>query len=445
MLNMKNSRDGLRVENLEEISFTREREILVSTISNTFRSLEPSEILKKHVERILNSHKKYRKIFVIGFGKACLSMYSGVRDITSSIAEYSGILIPEGEHYNNQFPELEVFYGTHPLTSELSEKSTRGLLENLRGHNSEDLIIVLISGGGSALFELPLPDIAMEDLGRISECLMKNGADIRELNIIRQSMSQVKGGKLASLLSPSHVEGLVVSDVPGDDLQLIASGPLTPPTYNNKDFEHVVKKYSSSCPDIQKLRFSSEDSLESLNFSDIHTEVVLKNRDFVQSIENHLSNLGETAFSILDPITGDVGDVSRLLCEKARDLFSERQRPVWIVAGGETTVKVKGEGRGGRNCELSLRVAMEMNSSEEFMFSSVGTDGIDGVSPAMGGITDSWFVENTTGNEIIHSLENSDSYTLLKRKNSAIITGYTGTNVSDIFILYYNGFQNKKE
>ena len=436
---MRNNSDKVRVENIDRINFTGERKILLSSISRVLEDLSPSLVMKKQVESVFQKRSDFRNLYVIGFGKATLSMYSGARELTSEDAAYSGIIIPEGENYDGSFPELEVLRGTHPITSAESEKSTRTLLQRIGGHGPDDLFIVLISGGGSALFELPLEGITIEDIGNTAKCLMDNGADIRELNIIRHSMSGVKGGKLAALLSPSRVVAYMISDVPGDDMQLIASGPLVKPAYSLSEFTGVVEKFKHKCPSLAKLENRPSRIPEDDKFLRVENRIVLKNRDFVENNSEFLLESGQEVIKILEPVTGTVEEVSSYLTTMAREKYALKKEPFWLVCGGETTAIVKGDGVGGRNCELSLRVALNMKDDEEFLFASMGTDGIDGVSPAMGGITDSWFLGNTAKEEIRSCLETSDSYSLLNCKNSAILTGYTGTNVSDIFVLYYGG------
>ncbi len=438
MLNMRTNGKVIKIENLEKINFTPVRKILTTVFPQAYDGLDPSRILESQLKDVYKVRGNYNDLYVIGFGKAALTMYEGVREYTAKDAHYSGIIIPDGETYKGNFPELELLRGTHPFPSAQTEASTRTLMERVRNHRAEDLFIVLISGGGSALFELPESGFTIDTIGETAKCLMANGANIRELNIIRHAMSSVKGGKLASRLYPSEVKSYIISDVPGDDLQLIASGPLTRPDYSEKDFQRIVKKYADSCPIVSNLSYSRPVTLDKENFTKIENRIVLKNNDFVETISRLLS-VNQDAHKLFGPVTGNVEEVARRLAKLAHEYYSRIRKPFWMVCGGETTANVKGKGVGGRNCELSLRVALEMKKDEDFLFASIGTDGIDGVSPAMGGITDTWFVQNTSRDDISKSLENSDSYTLLNCKNSAILTGYTGTNVSDIFVLYYGG------
>ena len=226
--------------------------------------------------------------------------------------------------------------------------------------------------------------------------------------------------------------------MPGDDPQLIASGPLTPISYGGKELQEVVSKYEQYCSILKrhKLMAIPPDSGPEV-FRNVHTEIILKNSDFVGQFASGLKKAGANVCTVTEPVTGDVEGVAESLASEARANFAKKEKPVWVIGGGETTVHVQGKGIGGRNCELSLRVLLQMKDDERFLFSSIGTDGIDGVSPAMGGITDTWFRDTVPIEEIMKSLDGSDSYSLLNRYNSAIHTGYTGTNVSDIFIMHY--------
>lgn len=440
MLNMNNNEHVILIENKEKLCFTPERKLLSQIIEFTFSSLDPASVMERELS--LHSDSKYGngKLYVVGFGKASLSMYEGVRRFTSKRAAYSALIIPEGENTRTEFPELELLRGNHPIPGEDTCRSSSRLLSAIEKHEHEDTYVVLISGGGSALFEIPRDNTTIGEIGQVAKCMMNSGADIRELNMVRQLMSKVKGGKLAETLYPSRVFSYVISDVPGDDLQLIASGPLTRPDYAEEDVRAILNKYSPECPLLNDL--SGKDLFhvpDSEVFENVHQKIILKNYDFVKEISSFLSSRKQKVVTIDYPIKGSVEEVADLLSVKAREIYGSRMEPVWLVGGGETTAVVRGKGTGGRNCELSLRLVLKMHRNEEFLFSSIGTDGIDGVSPAMGGVVDSWFRSRVPDSDIAGTLEDSDSYSLLSKHNSAIITGYTGTNVSDVFIMYYGG------
>lgn len=428
------------IRNLGEIGSTGERVTVAEVLSGAFHDLDPAGRSSSRIASVLEGAAANGKLYVIGFGKASLRMYDGVRKYTRDIAEYSGLIIPVGEQVEGEYPELEILRGDHPIPGEDTRKSSVKMLERIKGHGENDTIVVLVSGGGSALFEVPDDGFTIQQIGETAQCLMKAGADIHELNVVRHSMSAVKGGKLAGILWPSRVYSYVISDVPGDDLQIIASGPLVEPSYGSEKLGETITRFSGSCPMLDRLRNrDSGDALEKKWFSNVETTMILKNSDFVENIAMRLKNTGNEVLALNEPITGDVEDVASRLAAIAREKHEALGRPFWIVGGGETTAIVKGNGKGGRNCELSLRFALKMQKKERFTFASIGTDGIDGASPAMGGITDDSFRNAVSEGDIEASLSNSDSFTLLDRHHSAIMTGYTGTNVSDIFIIYYAG------
>lgn len=442
---MQTRTGNIKIKNGEKILFTRKRERITSLMLDSIKTLDPSKLTENALTGFIKENEKFSHIYVIGFGKASISMYDGIHEIVKNKSSYSGVIIPDNLPHNTAYSDLDVLKGTHPIVSDKSEKSTKLLLENIKNHGSEDLVIVLISGGGSALFEIPEERFTIPDMANISRCLMDKGADIQELNIVRNLMSKVKGGKLAGILAPSTVLGLIVSDVPGDDLQFIASGPLTRKSYGNNEVLGVLNKFRDVCQLPKDLDTTGSKQLPDTVFSNVRTELVLKNRDFVKHISEQLSSDWTTVHTIAEPITGDVHEAAVFLAEKARQLYSGTDKQLWIVGGGETTAQVKGNGIGGRNCELSIRLSLLMEKNEDFAFASFGSDGKDGGSPAMGGITDTWFRQNAPEEEVNLALSTSDSFSLLEKYNSAVITGYTGTNVSDIFILYYNGLKNEEE
>lgn len=440
MWNMNDEYERLKIEDLEKLSNTENRGKLLRIVEHAFSRLDPEYLLQDYARDILYKGAEYGNVFVIGFGKASLKMYRGIRKQTSGISRYSGIIIPSGEHIDGEYPELEILRGNHPIPANDTLTSSKKIMESLGDLHEGDLVLVLISGGGSALFEIPEENFTMETIAETAKCLMNSGADIQELNAVRQAMSSVKGGKLARKLFPAEVHGLIISDVPGDDPSVIASGPLTKPAHDTDYLGRVLEKYRQYCrlPEKDEI-LKSAVKIEPRFFSRITTKLILKNSDFVNLFTDLLNGMGETVVSLPDPVTGDVVETAEWFADRMRKQYRISDGPVWIVGGGETTAKVIGNGTGGRNCELSLRVALNMEKDEKFLFASLGTDGIDGVSPAMGGITDSTLMSRISRDEILESLANSDSYTLLNKYNSAIITGYTGTNVSDIFILYYGG------
>lgn len=431
--------DSQVVRNYSEIASSPMRKTLLSAVEYTFRNMDPAKVVEKFMQEHKETIIPNRKIYVLGFGKASLSMYRGLSNFAEPYIRKASIVIPEGMDTDYSSKELSLYRGTHPMVSEKSYAATKASLEGISEASPDDLLVTLISGGGSALFEYPEEWTSISEISDTADCLMSNGADISDLNTVRVLMSRVKGGKLLAFLRPERILNLLISDVPGDDPALIASGPLV---YRDKDTSMIAgieKKYSGNCHGLRNIagrsgQKVSEDEIKRR----VTTHVIQKNSDFVHTFMEYLSNSGFPTVSIGNGLGEDVSSFSEWLVDKVRSIYRNEGKPFWFVGGGETTSKIIGKGKGGRNCELALRV-MQRFSRENFLFSSIGTDGMDGNSGAMGGISDTGLKERVGEEELMEYLSRSDSYSLLAKYNSAIISGFTGTNVSDIFIGYYGG------
>jgi len=433
------------VKNYEDLKQTEERKIILDCLNHVFSSLSPANAVKKYADRISDDIDQSSRVFVIGFGKASMAMYSGIREKVRKKLCYAGIIVPEDQEISEDFDELEILRGNHPKTSDLSVESSRKLMDHLKGLKDDDLVIVLISGGGSALFEIPEENIHIDTISSISECLMKNGADIYELNRVRQLLSSVKGGKLAKLLKPSKVRSMIISDVTGDDVSIIASGPLVVPSHQ-EEAKDIIARYRDRCKDLsvtEKISGPETTGIDDMN--NVENSIVLRNYDYVKAAGNFLIDNGKDVLIWEIGVTGEVSTVAAKLSDVVRTTFALLNKPFWLVFGGETTVNVTGKGRGGRNQELVLRFMNSMDQNDLFTIASIGTDGIDGYSDAMGGISDNYLKNVIPDPEVLDALRNSDSNTLLSRYGSAILTGRTGTNVSDVMILYYGGKKDGDE
>ena len=427
------------IKNISSLAVTEPRKKILNAVGEAMAKLDPSGIVRQSLSFF--SEDVPEDVRIIGFGKASARMMAGALEVLREPV-YAGIIIPNGMEQPDLPGEVQVLRGSHPILDSSSIESTRKILSSMKDLNDSSVVIVLISGGGSALLELPVDGISLQDFASVSKCVMNSGGNIRELNGIRYMMSQVKGGKLARFLYPAGVTALIISDVPGDDISVIASGPLVPPDMPGDALRENLEKFSALCPDLARMKDKLDMNLpESYDgmFRKVQNRIILKNSDFVDSIANILREDGSVVRVLYEPVTGDVERVSAFFVETARSIYSHLQKPFYLVAGGETTVTVHGNGIGGRNCQLSVMVSALFSKDEEFAFASLGTDGIDGVSPAMGGITDNVFRNQATEEEVEASLDNNDTYTLLDKYSSAVISGFTGNNVSDIFICYYAG------
>ena len=423
------------IKNLKEIAINERRIYALNILQRTFYDLDPAMIILRSDKLANLIPGDTRKFYVAGIGKAAEKMYSGIGERFGDLIEKAMIIIPDDDTVSIKDDRLSVLRGTHPFPSEKSVDSGLKLLDFISKTEKGSTILFLISGGGSAIFEVPDKSYQLKDILEITKCLMNSGADINDLNTVRLSLSAVKGGKLLNFLKDRRIIALYISDVPFDNLAYIASGPLIPMDVHEKPSD-ILRKYSCQGNDNRYKDLKYEKPVFS---GDIKHLLILRNYDFVSDLASYLRNDGYDVLDIGSSIGGDVGYFAEQLVRLIRDYYAIRRRPFWFVGGGETTVNVHGNGYGGRSQQCSLMVMEKMRLDEDFLYISAGTDGIDGHSEAMGGIVDSDIKKKIDSQSLKSSIDGNDSYTLLSRHNSAIISGRTGNNVSDIFLGYYDG------
>ncbi len=417
----------MTILNNDQISTNDKRKYALDLIEEAIKKFSPENVMSKKFDMDIS---KYDKIYVIGFGKAAFKMYTGIREKIHNKIKYAGIIVPEDEVDSNKFSELEILKGSHPFISQISVDSSIKLMSNIEGLHENDLVIVLISGGGSALFEIPENNISVDNIMEISKEIMNNGGNIYDLNIIRSGISRVKNGKMAKYLYPARVVSYIISDVFFDDMSIIASGPLVK-RKDEVDVKKIIQRYIKR-DDLKIFALNNyrPNTLDEKYYSYIQNNIVLNNRTFVDYI---YKNMDGNSICLGSNINGDIENVSNDILEILRKTYEIKNSAFWFVCGGETTVMVKGKGIGGRNEELVLKLFKKSQKNEHFLYLSFGTDGIDGLSPAAGGIVDN----STKIDNIDEYLQNNDSYHALM-ENGIITTGRTGNNVSDIILGYYS-------
>jgi glycerate 2-kinase len=387
------------------------------------------------------------RIHVVGFGKASKRMAEAVYSVLGDRIAGGVVITPSDEGYVGN---IMIVRGDHPIPGENTLRSSQLLLDYLIDNvREEDLVIVLISGGGSALFEVPEEGVSLKDVAWISRELMKRGADIFELNAVRKRFSKVKGGKLLRFIRSRKVASLIISDVVGDRLDTIASGPTAPDETTFADVYKILVKYGlwselgkNMRGIIEKgLSSSLEDTPKPGNpiFNNVVNIIVASNRIVLEAMARRAREAGFNTLILTSMLEGEAREVGRVLASiiKSIDLHSlPIQKPAALLAGGETVVTVRGSGTGGRNQELCLSLAVSIRGMNNAVAICIGSDGIDGVSPAAGAIIDGsmYYEAVSKGLDPLAYLNNNDSYTILSKLSRAIITGYTGTNVNDIFI-----------
>ena len=391
-------------------------------------------------------------VYVIGFGKASVSMAKGaVRVLGDTIVKGAVIAPKEVATKIKAVENVAVLPGNHPVPGDDTLRSTEAVLEICEEARSRAApVIVLISGGGSALFEKPMSPATLDDIAWATRELMKAGADIVELNTVRKHLSAVKGGRLAQILHPSPVISLIVSDVVGDPVEFIASGPTAPDSTTYADAVEVLKRrglwdrapYGVKAVMEAGLRGEVPETPKpgSMIFGGVRNKIVASNYKSLRAMADEAGKRGYTPLILTNMMVGEAREVGRFLAGLASSSsrFSlPAQPPLAIILGGETTVTVRGDGIGGRNQELALSFAIHCSEEVTAVLASVGSDGIDGVSEAAGGIVSCSTRQEAAekGVDLVSALERNDSYTALRKLGRAIITGYTGTNVNDLVVL----------
>ncbi len=428
------------IRNGNEIRTGRRGMLMLEVLDAAMSENTASSAAARYASTIMPRMGRGRTL-VIGFGKASAGMYRGVSEVMKDSIDMASIIVPVGSRSDIQDGRIQVFLAPHPFPDKRTVDASHRLISMCSGLTQEDNVIVLVSGGGSSLFEIPAQGISIEDETDLTRCLMDAGADIFQLNRIRQAMSTVKGGKLARFLQPAKVFGLMISDVPGDRMEFIASGPLSPSSISIDDIRNIEDAFTGCKAMIESMliHLILEPPEENL-FRNVTNNLVLKNSDIVSSAVSKLRESGIEVINLGSGLTGEVQSFAENLHAVLAAIYSLRGYGFWFTAGGETTSRVVGNGRGGRNQELALRFGLlEKSKGTDFAFLSAGSDGIDGNSDCMGGIIDSETVNTIDAAEARNAIESSDSSTFLKRHGLAIYSGPTGNNVSDIILGYYGG------
>ncbi|MEM1680595.1 MAG: glycerate kinase [Sulfolobales archaeon] len=442
------------IKNFDELASSELRSDALRIIEAGLQAADPVRSIKNVVRlegsRLVVGGKVYdigSGVKVLGFGKASASMALAVEEVLGDLIIDGIVIVPKGLK-PPKLGRIKVMYGSHPIPDEDTINSTKELLR-LCSQSEGGTFIVLISGGGSALFELPVEPITLNDLRVLTTQLLKCGADIKEINTVRKHVSMVKGGRLAELLYPSNVVSLILSDVVGDPIEFIASGPTAPDPTTYDDAVKLLKRYEifDSIPAsvrevlMKGLRGELRETPKPGDkiFDKVLNYIVASNYISLKAMEEEARRLGYNTLILTSMVEGEAREVGKLLAGVMKNVkkYDEPVRkPAAILAGGETTVTVRGKGIGGRNQELALSVAISIAGLDNVVFASIGSDGVDGVSVAAGGIVDGETV--IRGRELglnpYDFLNNNDSYNYLSRLGSSILTGPTGTNVNDLLI-----------
>jgi hydroxypyruvate reductase len=396
--------------------------------------------------------KDYEHIYVIGGGKACAPMAKTVEEILGDRLE-DGIVVVKYDH-SLPLKKISIIEASHPIPDTNGLEGTSEILKLLSRTGEKDLVICLISGGGSALLVQPHKEVTLQDIQTTSNELLACGATIDEINAVRKHLSIIKGGHLAHASYPSTLITLILSDVVGDPLDIIASGPTVPDESTFDDACKVIEKYSleDRIPDnVCKLLKKGQNGEARENpkqgdkvFTNTQNVIIGSNKIALEAAKEKATDLGYNTIILSSMVQGESKEAAIFFSAIAKEVHrtgTPVSKPACIIAGGETTVTIKGNGKGGRNQEFALSAAMEIEGYDGIVILSAGTDGTDGPTDATGAIVDSNTCKNARERFRLkpeESLSRNDSYNFFNKTGEHIITGPTLTNVMDIMISLIN-------
>jgi len=383
----------------------------------------------------------YEQVLVVGGGNAAGTVTAALETKLASHID-GGVVVTDVPVGTNSVTVIE---GTHPLPSEENVEGTRELLEVEAKADEATLVLVVITGGGSALLCAPEPSISVGDYRELTEDLLRSGATIGEINAIRKHISTIKGGRLAEALHPATVAGVVFSDVVGDRLDTIASGPTVPDMSTYADCLAVRDRYDLTFPDsvgqILETGAAGErqetPDTETAVFANVTNHILANGRTALEATAMELENRGYTPVILSSQIEGEaseIGPVHADIGAECLEYGSPVEPPVALLSGGETTVTVSGDGRGGPNQEFALSLASQIGD-QDLLAGSIDTDGIDGNTDVAGALVDAETVPADNAGTARTALQEHTTYSYLKQQGCLIETGPTGTNVNDLRIL----------
>ena len=392
---------------------------------------------------------EFRRLVVVGAGKASAPMGAAVEDVFGNALPIEGAVTVR---YGHAAPtrRVRIREASHPVPDAAGVEATEAMADLLRDAGERDLVICVISGGGSALLTLPADGVSLEELQRTTDALLRCGATINQINIVRKHLDTVKGGGLARLAAPAQLITLVLSDVVGNPLDAIASGPTVPDTSTWADAAAVFDRYAlwDLVPRSVSLRLRAgvDGGLPDTPkpgdpvFERTQAVVVGSNLLACQAAARAAQEMGLRTMVLTTYVEGEAREVGHVLAGLLKEIDASGhplERPCCVIAGGETTVTVRGGGRGGRNQELALSAAFALRGVRDVMLASIGTDGSDGPTDAAGAFVDGTTLERAAalGLDASRHLAENDSYTFFDRLGDLIRTGPTFTNVNDLYLL----------
>ncbi len=414
------------------MSSDSDHQLLMSLFGAAVAAADPMRIVPPHLPA-----RPRGRTLVIGAGKASGQM---ARAVESSWKEpVEGLVVTR---YGHRVPteRIEIVEAAHPVPDQAGLDAAARMMRLVQGLTRDDLVLCLISGGGSSLLPLPVPGLTLSDKQQVNRALLRSGATIAEMNCVRKHLSAVKGGRLGAACAPAHVVTLLISDVPGDDPSVIASGPTVPDPTTCSDALAILRKYSIDEPAaaVEYLRRGHDETPKpgDPRLAGAETILIGTPQASLEAAAAVAQAAGLTPLILSDAIEGEARDVALVHSAIARQIATHAQparAPCVLLSGGETTVTVRGKGRGGRNAEFLLALAIALDGHPRVHAIACDTDGIDGTEDNAGAITgpDSLARATALGLRPKDFLADNDGYTFFSKLGDLVVTGPTLTNVND--------------
>lgn len=432
-------------------------------LSAALEAVEPGQAVARHLQRQGDelcvddrsyNLRSYRRILLVGVGKAALPMGQAVARILAERLT-GGVLITKEGHAATRGdplpPSVEVFEAGHPIPDERGLQATRRLAQRLSDAGEGDLILCVLSGGGSALLAAPAEGVHLGDIQALTTALLRCGANIQEINTLRKHLDTVKGGGLARLAAPAEMITFILSDVIGDPLDVIASGPTVADASTFKQACAILERYqlAAGAPPavLRRLQQGARGQIaetpkpDQALFSGVHNLLVASNRHAAAAALHQAHSEGLNSLLLTTSLQGEASQAGRFAAALARQMAScdgPLARPACLLLGGETTVTLRGRGRGGRNQELALGAVADLAGLSEVAVVALATDGGDGPTDAAGAVAggETWERARALGLDPHAALANNDAYPFFQALDDLLRTGPTQTNVNDLTFVF---------
>jgi len=433
------------------------RQVAQEVFKEALRAADPEEAVLRHlrlkegilrvgtVDYFLN---QFERILVVGAGKAAAGMARAVEEVLGE--RVSGGLVITKSGHGRRLRKIEVREAGHPMPDAAGVKATDELIAMVERAGEHDLVLGLISGGGSALLVSPAGNITLADLTQAYRLLLGSGLDVTAVNTVRKHLSRVQGGRLAEWVYPATLATLILSDVIGDRLEVIASGPTVPDPTSFSDALTVLHRaglYEKMPGSIQEFlekgsrgEWKETPDPDSEVFQRAHNIIVGSNTMSLEAAEHAARRKGMNPLILSSTVSGEAREIAHFYLALAREVRQHRRPtavPACLIAGGEPTVTVRGTGKGGRSQELALAVAMGLEEIPGTVFLAAGTDGSDGPTDAAGAVADTETLTRARAAKLdpLRDLTDNNAYPFFQALNDLILTGPTGTNVMDVHLL----------